>query len=448
MKNESRESRSELLLQTAADLLQEFEELSRRFASYKQQATAVVAMRQIQDLVRETLKELVSQVSRSVGLAEMGAKLLCTAVRLNESVFSAEERIAWIEAFRQRSSEFQDRQLTGKLLGNLGNALADTGRLDDADRVLQERLAEAKAQQDNLAESLAQEHLGKLCLRRGHVLDAVPLLEAAFAASRCRQDTVAIGRLMVEIAELRFRQGDIEGGLHLLRERLAHQEQGGDTQYTLTTCQRLAERLGDLGRIDEAQRYAERGLELAKTLRLPIRRASIMGTLGNLAYERNDFTEARRLFSEARKIFRRHGRIVEQGTTATSLGLVAWKERRLKLAGSWFRRALEIDKVTGRQGDLVIDLGNLAEICAETQQFDESVAFYEQRIEILKSLGQFKRKAETETNLAEVLARAGRIDEAMARARDSLSYFSDNDLSRANLISARIQFWTDSENLD
>lgn len=248
--------------------------------------------------------------------------------------------------------------------------------------MLKQRFECAVNEADPAAVGVAKEILGKLLLRRGRFREGDPLLAEAFEVAKSISDDAAVTRLLKDVADAAFRRNEADLGVKYLEERLSRCEAVGDPLMRLSTCQILAERLIVIGQLDEAQSYADKAAAIAKPLRLPLRRAAIHGTLGNIAYEQKNYEAARIHFTSARRTFRKLCRVVEQAMTATSLGLTAWKHGRLTQAARWFREALEIDRATGRKNDEAIDLGNLAGVLADQGDDADSVRYYSERIEI------------------------------------------------------------------
>jgi tetratricopeptide (TPR) repeat protein len=386
-------------------------------AGAREQRAALRAFRSEAAQIRELLTVLSDTANEDLRFIHAGVELLCTAVRLSELVFSPSERIAWFEGFADRAANLQDRALYGRFLANYGNTLADAGRLDEAESLLKQRLAIAIEARDINAEALAQEHLGKLLVRRGRFADSEPLLDAAFAAAMRRRDEAAITRLLAERASVRERLGDMAGCLRLLRNRLRRCEKHGDLLLQLSTHQYLANRLPIAGRLNDAARHAQLALAIAKQLRLPYRQAQAMGTLGDIACDQNQLDVARRYIVSASRIFRRLGRIVMQANTATSLGSIACKEGRYKLAIRWHREALSIDHTTGRSSAEATDLANLASALVALGEHAEAIKAYQRCLQVLESLGDVRRYAEIQNSLSAVSAQK----KARTRARLSRS---------------------------
>lgn len=434
--------RRRLLIEDARFALAQLDELSDGFgAGGARQQAALSCMCAIRAQLRGLLGGLAAAAEGDEEVSESGAALLCTAVRASEAVLALSDRLSWFEAFVEQSGQFNDKSLHGKLLGNFGNALADAGRLGEAEAVLRRRLEVARQAGNVDGVALAQEHLGKLLVRRGRFVESEPLLEAAFDAARRRGDESAVTRLLTDVANARARHGDLSGCLKLLEERLQRCRQAGDHLLELSTHHTLAARLMNAGRLDEATHHGERALAIAKGLRLPRRRATVLGTLADIALDQGQLDLARGRIHAARRTFRKTGNVVMQGNAATTLGLIAAKEGRFRRAAKWYRESLEISRATGRNSDEAADLGNLAGVLAALGNYEDAMGLYESRLTILKRLGEERRAADTRFSLAQVHAQVHRFNRALALANEALDFFRSDDPAKAAEISARIVAW-------
>lgn len=366
---------------------------------------AIKMSRQIRGQVRALLGAL-TESPQDLEIAELGAELLCSAVRIGEVTFTLAERIDWFSKLLPLADQFRDTTLPGRFLANYGNALADAGKLDEAEAVLTRRQALAQHQQDLTAQALAQEHLGKLLLRQGRLAEAEVILNQAFRNAQQSNHFETVTRLLAEQANSRFRAGEIDAGVELLEQRLARCVDAGDLLLALSTLHTLATQLMFAERLVPAWEYAQKALVLAKQLRQRSSTAAILGTLGDIRMEEGNCAEARQLISAARRIARQTGDLVMQANTATSLGLIARKQCRFKQAVRWFQLAVDIDRATQRRGDEATDLGNWAATLIDLNETVSAIGLYEQRLRILESLGQERRARETRALLDQLRVRS------------------------------------------
>ena len=425
--------RLSLLMQSAVDCQQTLAEVSHIFGGGNT-AAALNQLKSELPQIRYVLHQMSNESETHTHLAEIAASLLCTAVRLSEVTFSRDERLSWFAALAKHSKGFVDPELRGQLLGNFGNALAECGRLNEAEAVLIERLDEARHKSDSAAVGLAKEHLGKLLLRRGRFNQADQLLEESYIVAQSLADSSAVLRLLKDRADAAFRNDDMSEGIRLLEERLQRSNDTKDLFLILSTSQVLAERLLIADRLEDAAKYAQSAAAIARRLRLPLRIAATRGTLGNIALERGDFALAKKHFMAARRVFRKHGRAVEQSMTASSLGFVSWKTGHLRQAARWMRTALDIDRGMGRMNDVAIDLGNLAEVLAELGDAKQTISCHLERVEVLESIGEHTRAADTQLAVARLAAGLGRTQLAILSCQRAAAYYSEHDHQRATEI--------------
>ena len=392
--------------------------------------------------VRHVLNAVTFDYAEDVQMLELGAGIVCTAVRLSEFAFPRHERILWMDAFRKAADDFAEPGLGGKLLGNLGNALAAAGRIDEAETVLRQRLEYATRDQDSAAENLAKEHFGKLLLRQGRFSEAYAILEEVFAAVSAASDQSAVTRLLKDVADAAFGRGEIAKGIQYLKERIERSVATNDSLTLFSTCHVLSERFCSIGDLDQAEHYASKALDLGRNVTFPARRAALLGTLGNIAYERGEFAVAHSHFTKARTIFRELGHIPEMAMTASSLGRTSWKQGNCKRAVRWHQEALDIDRKTGRRNDIAIDLGNLASVLVAMENYDAAICVYKERIQILQEVKENDRVASTMWNLAQTYAANQQHDLAARFGQEAWEYYRSGDPDAARQISDTIAAWT------
>lgn len=436
--------RAQLLFQHAEDCQRQLADLALQFEAGGSQAEAALRILKadLSEQIRGVLQGLCDICGDAPALCEIGAKLCCTAVRCADVIFSRDERVRWMQGFRKCDSQFNEPGLKGRLLGNLGNALADLGRLDEAETILKERHECALADGDTRVIGTALENIGKLLIRRGRFREADEKLEAAYRVAVDSNDQSGITRLLKDVADASFRRGESDRGIQLLQERLTRCETVGDPLLTLATSQVLAERLVNLGRLDDAREYAQGAIVVARKLRLPYRNATIQGTLGNIAYEQGQYDSAKLHYTKARRTFRRLGRVIEQGMTATSLGLTAWKQARFRQAVKWFREALAIDQKSGRKNDEAIDLGNLGGVLAAWGRTDEAIECYLSRVRLLADLHEECRMADTLWTVAKIHAERHCFDDAIQCASKALPILDKHKPETTTDIRRQLSEWS------
>lgn len=318
------------MIEQAQVHLQNLSDISRRFTQGGKAASKSIAELQgdVSTSINTTLHQLAAECGSYSDLYEVGAKLLCTAVRVSEFVFSKSERLACYEAFYPGLSTIKEPGLKGRFLGNFGNVLADSNRLDESGNILRERLDCAINDDDPSAVGIAKEHLGKLLLRRGNLQEADELLAEAFAIAKSLADESSVTRLLKDMSDAAFRRNEAQSGIEFLQLRVKRSEESGDDLMVLSTCQHLAGRLTEMGQFLDAGVHANRALLLAKKLRLSLHQANVEGTLGNIAYEETNYEAAHSHFMNARRVYRKRNHFLGQAKTASSLGLVAWKQKK------------------------------------------------------------------------------------------------------------------------
>lgn len=361
-------------------------------------AGARAAVKRFRELYAKPVSQFLDSIQAEFHVdpeaCELGAQVCCTAVRLSEFQFPRERRVGWMQCFSRWRGCFREPGLAGRLLGNLGNAMAAQGQLADAHAVLQERHDLALRENDEHAVAFAKEHIGKLLLRQGKFSEAEPWLKDALHMARLQRREASIIRLLKDEAQRLFRAGDSEQGVAILEERLRRCEQSGDLLMQLSTHQFLAERHLEFDQLEDAERHANAAHGLAKSLDSQHHRATTSGTLGTIAFERGDFAKARELFRAARRIFHKQQFEAGLADTASSLGQTYVKLRSYPAAVRWLNESLSLNRVAGRLNQVAIDLDHLSRAFEIMYWHDDAVSALRERIKILDHLNEDKRAAE------------------------------------------------------
>jgi tetratricopeptide (TPR) repeat protein len=171
-------------------------------------------------------------------------------------------------------------------------------KLDDAEAYLRQALELAEQTGSMVGRGLAYRFMGVLQLERGELEEAEAALEESVALLGEADAAWSLGRALNYAAWVAWRRGKMERSEKLFRESIRVLQPLED-RATLCESQRgLAELLVDLGRIDEAERFALAARETVG----PEDKTSIATTTSALALVRaaqGRDEEAEQLFCEA-----------------------------------------------------------------------------------------------------------------------------------------------------
>lgn len=167
------------------------------------------------------------------------------------------ERLA--EAWRSRAHEHGWRRLEGYFAGDLADILHRTGRLDEAERLLDEQ-AEIEAAMDEAHRVEARRLRASIARIRGDLPRAAELLEGVVAWLSEHGRPAAVAGATRDLAMVRIAEGDAAEGVRLTQEARRLYEGVGFRMGVVRCSNTLGTALVSEGRTEEAIACYEEGL--------------------------------------------------------------------------------------------------------------------------------------------------------------------------------------------
>src|SRR6266487_442072 len=133
------------------------------------------------------------------------------------------------------------------------------------------------------------------------------------------------------------------------------------------------------------------------------RQAATLHLLGNIAYARRNYSEARQLYQWSLDICKRVGNKAEQATIFHSLGNVAYSQRNYPEAREFYEQSLTLKERLGDQTGQAQSLGQLGMIAQKQRSYEEARKFYEQSQDLFI-------KAGNKDGVATTLGQLGMLD--------------------------------------
>ena len=342
-------------------------------------------------------------------------------------------------------------------LNNLGIALGEIGRLEEAERTHRE----AEQAYRRLAEQQPERFLPDLAGTLNNLGIALGGLGRLEDAERAHREAEQIYRRLAEQQPERFladlamalnnlgdvlrQMGRLEEGERLLREaepvyrRLAEQQPERFLPYLAGTLNNLGITLRRLGRLEEAERAHREEEQVYRRLseQQPERfLADLAMALNNLGVALRDFGEAERLFREAEQVYRRLSEqqperfLADLAMALNNLGGAACEMGRLEEAEEALREARAIRHRLAEQRperflpDLADTLHNLGVALGDMERLEEAEEALREAEAIRRHLAEQQpwRQApylQTLRNLWRTLHAQGRLDGAEAVLRQA-----------------------------
>ena len=199
-------------------------------------------------------------------------------------------------------------------------------------------LAQKESDAHRCAEALNT--MGSFALARGDLAIAEKYYEQALPLATSEAPILArIHQNLGIVANIR---GTFDSALRQYSEALAAYRSLGDAGGCLMACHNLGMISVDLKRLDEAQSYFERALELAKETKQSHVRAVCLISYCEVFLARREFSEAQRRAEEALEILNTMGETRERADALTVLGVVARETEQYALGEDLLRRAVSL----------------------------------------------------------------------------------------------------------
>nr|WP_281416226.1 tetratricopeptide repeat protein [Deinococcus aestuarii] len=175
-----------------------------------------------------------------------------------------------------------------------------------------------------------------------------------------------------------------------------------------------------LGRHAEAERWAGRGLALAREQGEEGAALPALTLLGSLTWRRGDYGRARSFLEEAVALARTRGEPFNLADSLNLLGNVTLDSGDLAGAGRHYEAALALHRTLGHQAEVVRLLNNLGCLAAYQGQLGASVARLEEGLRLARDVGLPRLVAQLLSSLAETQHEQGEWACAAATAREAL----------------------------
>ncbi len=149
-------------------------------------------------------------------------------------------------------------------------------------------------------------------------------------------------------------------------------------------------------------------------------KANVNCLQGQIAQQRQESVEAKRLYQEALVIYRQLRKQNDQAIALNSLGIVAQSQKDYNRAESYFKQALAIEEKLGNKERQAIYCGNLGLIIFDRNRPMEARPWYERQLDLAHEVGRQDLVAGAKAGLAGVLEEEGRYLEGLRLALAAL----------------------------
>ncbi len=296
--------------------------------------------------------------------------------------------------------------------------LCDQGAYREAIPLLRSAFIAFEKDNNKQGQASAQEYLAKSYLFTGDIAKAKETYRLAYQLSSKHGSSATFNRTTDALAELYNMTGEYEKANPVLRQGIIQTQKEGN--ITLMTCHmsNLGISLLRLGRIDSAQYWIEKSLEIKLANQDFIDLEMHYNHLGNLFNETGDYDKAIDFQIKALKILERQNKkpqmVIQYANIATILSI----QENLLRAEEYANKAIVLAREENLITWLAASLTTMGKIRSKQNRPDEALQYYEESLKLYRSADSAPLKSF-------LLARIGKIYLNKGFYERSESYFKE-----------------------
>ena len=315
--------------------------------------------------------------------------------------------------------EKADPRARAMLLFTQASRLIQTGRIDDAEHLLNEAAGVFASLGDVRSRAVTMGKIADILQARGQLDEALKIRnEEELPIYQRLGDVRSRAVTMGQIADILQARGQLDEALKIRNEEeLPVYQRLGDVRSRAVTMGRIADILQARGQLDEALKIRnEEQLPVYQRLGDVRSRAVTMGQIADILQARGQLDEALKIRNEEElPVYQRLGdvrsRAVTMGRIADILQARGQLDEALKI------RNEEQLPVFERLGDVrsrAVTMGQIADILQARGQLDEALKIRnEEQLPVYERLGDVRSRAVTMGQIADILQARGQLDEAL-----------------------------------
>jgi tetratricopeptide (TPR) repeat protein len=239
----------------------------------------------------------------------------------------------------------------------------------------------------------------------------------SLAIAREDGDPAEVAHRLGHLATVAGKQGDLLEAMRLCCEAIHLElENKPGLCSALTLAGGLLLRAA---KYEEAKRFTELALDIARELDVKVMLEGIFHQLGLLAQLRGDLDESQRWFEESLRTDREMGYTAGIAPTLHQLGLLAQQRGDYTEAWRLSQEALEIEEDLGDRSSIARTLHQLGELAEKSGDYTQARTLYEQSMAIDREMGHIDGELRNLTHLLSLDKREGKQDEVIRHSEQA-----------------------------
>ena len=273
--------------------------------------------------------------------------------------------------------------------------------------------ASVSAQQQSAADSLAGK--ARENYNAGRYQETRALFEQALPIYLARKDTAGWLSHAFTYAEVLVDLGQYELALQKLREIEAVNHPYKDPAYNARIYNDFGWAYSKKGMVDEAESSYKKALRLAKTARDTSEIALVLGNLGSIMADKEDYAAALSYHKQGHELKKKRKDSVSLAISFNNIGYTYSRLDLYKKAESYYRKSLELRKKIGRSDLLLVGYNNLALIQKKQDHLNQALVTYHESLSLAKEYA-------TPDELGSIYNNIGMLYMAMNDHNNALSF--------------------------
>lgn len=234
------------------------------------------------------------RLSRETGDRFLEGRCLATLGVILDRRGALEEALDVYRDALALSEAVDDRRTAAAVLNNMGNALDDVGDAQSAVDVQTRAIGQARAAGFFTLQAMAESNLGNRYKKAGENAKALEHYAASLDLARRIGSRRAESQALNNMGQIHRRMGDPRKALDLHEQSLAIRKAGGDRAGEAAALDSLGRAWAALGDVDRAIAYYKEALQIRKDIRMPILQSDTLLQMARAERDRGRLAEARR----------------------------------------------------------------------------------------------------------------------------------------------------------
>ena len=375
------------------------------------------------DVSLAAARRLGDRTNEAAALGNLGDALRQVG-RFEEAITACQDAAIF---FRQTG----DRHREGGVLNNLGITLREAGRFKEAITVCLDAAAICQQSEDWHGTSCALNNLGTAFIQADRLDDAITAFQMELALCRQTRDRLGQGAALGNLARVLQEVGRFEEAITAAEDAAALGQQVGDRYGQSIALGHLGLALQGARQFEEAITAYRDAAAIHHETGDQHREGVALNCLSLVLQEAQRFEEAITAAQDAAAVFRETSDRPQEGLALTSLSNALQRAQRFDEAITAAQDAAAICQQARHRLGQGRALTILANALRATQRFEEAITAYQDAAAIYHETGDRDSEAEAQNNLGVALHEAQRFDEAITAAQNAAAIQRENgDLHR------------------